>query len=109
MTFRNRISLFVATFLIIGFFFLALPEKGITQGGIFCCQNVGSCRDGSGGEVFACSQQPVEGEFCNEDTGLCQALTSVDVPTLSQWGLIAMVGILGIAGYLVIRRRKLIA
>jgi len=56
-----------------------------------------------------CSQQPVEGEFCNEDTGLCQPLTSVDVPTLSQWGLIAMVGIMGIAGFVVIRRKKLIA
>ena len=27
MMIRNRISLFVATFLIVGFFFLALPEK----------------------------------------------------------------------------------
>jgi len=25
---KNRISLFVTTFLIVGFFFLALPEKG---------------------------------------------------------------------------------
>lgn len=61
MTFRNRISLFVATFLIIGFFFLALPEKGITQGGIFCCQNIGSCIDGSGGDIIVCSQQPARG------------------------------------------------
>jgi len=109
MTFRNRISLFVATFLIIGFFFLALPEKGITQGGIFCCQNVGSCIDGSGGEVFVCSQPPLMGEFCNEATGLCEPRTSVDVPTLSEWGLVAMAGILGIVGYLVIRRRRSIA
>jgi hypothetical protein len=29
-----------------------------------------------------------------------------NVPTLSQWGLIAMAGILGIVGYLVIRRKK---
>jgi hypothetical protein len=28
------------------------------------------------------------------------------VPTLSQWGLIAMAGILGIVGFMVIRRRK---
>jgi hypothetical protein len=30
MLLKNRISLFVATFLIIGFFFLALPEKGFS-------------------------------------------------------------------------------
>ena len=35
--FRNRISLFVATFLIIGFFFLALPEKGFTGFTFGCC------------------------------------------------------------------------
>ena len=31
------------------------------------------------------------------------------VPTLSQWGLIAMAGILGIVGFMVIRRRKVTA
>jgi len=39
---KNRLSLFVATFLIIGFFFLALPEKGYSgianlPGGPPCC------------------------------------------------------------------------
>ncbi len=29
-----------------------------------------------------------------------------DVPTLSQWGLIAMAGVLGIIGFIVMRRRK---
>jgi len=33
----------------------------------------------------------------------------VNVPTLSQWGLIVMVGILGIAGFIVIRKRQLSA
>jgi hypothetical protein len=32
-----------------------------------------------------------------------------NVPTLSQWGLIAMAGILGIIGFMVIRRRKVTA
>ena len=32
-----------------------------------------------------------------------------EVPTLSQWGLIAMVGILGIVGFMVMRRRKVSA
>ena len=44
---KNRISLFIATFLIIGFFFLALPEKGYSGvGQIFCCQV------GEGGSVL---------------------------------------------------------
>ena len=32
-----------------------------------------------------------------------------NVPTLSKWGLIAMAGILGIVGFMVIRRRKVAA
>jgi hypothetical protein len=32
-----------------------------------------------------------------------------DVPTLSEWGLIAMAGILGIVGFMVLRRRKVTA
>ena len=31
------------------------------------------------------------------------------IPTISEWGLIAMAGILGIVGFMVIRRRKLTA
>jgi len=38
-----------------------------------------------------------------------QCLPQRDVPTLSEWGLIAMAGILGIAGLIVIRRRKVTA
>jgi hypothetical protein len=30
-----------------------------------------------------------------------------NVPTLSDWGLIALAGILGMAGFMVMRRRKL--
>jgi hypothetical protein len=32
-----------------------------------------------------------------------------EVPTLSEWGLIAMAGILGIVGFMVTRRRKVTA
>jgi hypothetical protein len=35
-----------------------------------------------------------------------ESLPERNVPTLSEWGLIAMAGILGIAGFMVIRRRK---
>jgi len=31
---------------------------------------------------------------------------NISIPTLSEWGLIAMAGILGIVGFMVIRRRK---
>ena len=31
------------------------------------------------------------------------------IPTLSEWGLIAMAGVLGIVGFMVIRRRKAVA
>ncbi|MCZ6865704.1 MAG: IPTL-CTERM sorting domain-containing protein [Candidatus Dadabacteria bacterium] len=32
-----------------------------------------------------------------------------EIPTLSEWGLIAMAGVLGIVGFMVIRRRKVTA
>lgn len=32
-----------------------------------------------------------------------------DIPTLSQWGLLAMAGILGIVGFMVLRRKKVSA
>jgi hypothetical protein len=68
----KSISTFVIAFLIIGFFFLAIPEMGYS---------------GSNGTP----------------------MHVVDVPTLSEWGLIAMAGVLGIVGYLVIRRKKVTA
>jgi len=34
---------------------------------------------------------------------------SLPIPTLSEWGLIAMAGVLGIVGFMVIRRRKVSA
>ena len=69
---RNRIILFVSSFLIVGLFFVALPEKGysgiVTMG---CCEFQTSCDDLSapvcrreGGLFF-------EGEFCNDATGQC--------------------------------------
>lgn len=32
-----------------------------------------------------------------------------DVPTISEWGLIAMAGILGIVDFMVMRRKKVVA
>jgi len=39
----------------------------------------------------------------------CGPVTTTPIPTLSEWGLIAMAGILGIVGFMVIRRRKVTA
>ncbi len=174
--FRNRISLFVATFLIIGFFFLALPEKGLgqtgcclepTNGGTTClgcaqadldCISVstqsfcdsqggaftdnltcGNLGQGSGAQclniggnptgccviedgcvfgttedecfVAASSELWVSSETLScENVPECAPPIVTNVPTLSEWGLIAMAGILGIIGFImVIRRRKVTA
>jgi len=113
---RNRISLFVATFLIIGFFFLALPENtfsgtGMTPNGPEgCCAvvsqgcenlaNMDIC-DLGGGDFFP-------GEECIDGSCVSPAAVSA-VPTLSEWGLLAMAGVLGIVGFMVMRRRKVSA
>ena len=39
----------------------------------------------------------------------CFDLDDRVIPTLSEWGLIAMAGILGIVGFMAIRRRKVAA
>jgi hypothetical protein len=50
---------------------------------------------------------------CNSagDEGTCtfinvRGVTPTNVPTLSQWGLIAMAGLMGIVGFIVMRRKK---
>lgn len=51
-------------------------------------------------------------EFTNVQqiyTATCFAPGASPVPTLSEWGLIAMAGILGIIGFMVIRRKKAVA
>ncbi len=54
------------------------------------------------------------GTIGSEDNGLvtqfvCEQPFVPNVPTLSEWGLIAMAGILGIVGFMVMRRRKVTA
>jgi len=48
-------------------------------------------------------------EDCEELVPQLTGVFSTPVPTLSEWGLIFMAGLLGIAGYMVMRRRKVIA
>ncbi|MCZ6864042.1 MAG: IPTL-CTERM sorting domain-containing protein, partial [Candidatus Dadabacteria bacterium] len=164
------ISIFVSTFLIVGFLFLALPEKGISSVLHGCCivdseclgcesgcaTSEGFCTEAGstsvegicfndGGGAICDDSSDLESEVgcctigprnCEEDLGwrdcvgdspvvdgeiwtpgvacsevpLCTATPAV--PTLSEWGLIAMAGVLGIVGiigFLVIRRRKVTA
>ncbi len=111
---KDMISLFIAAFLITGFFILALPEKGfsgVAQPPTGCCigpndecVNFGdlpvACLIGSVVEDGTCS---VEGPG-----GICSEVIPgpAPIPTLSEWGLIAMAGVLGMAGFLIIRKRK---
>ncbi len=114
---NNRVSLYVAIFLIIGFFFLALPQDGYTQDiESGCCQElqqggcatlvdpiaISQCEDGFF-SVF------IPGQVCDKQAGECVVPPSANIPTLSEWGLLAMAGILGIVGFMVIRRRKVTA
>jgi len=50
-----------------------------------------------------------DGGFVTQFDIILPPPTITPIPTLSEWGLMAMAGILGIVGYLVIRRRKLMA
>jgi len=100
---------FVVAFLAFGFLLLALPEEGFSgfSTDITCCQGDGQCGDSSEGPFLCRVEDVVENAFCNQDTGQCTLITGIaPIPTLNEWGLIAMAGVLGIAGFLIIRRRK---
>ena len=72
--------------------------------GIFYELNTGTGNGKALGDTFTGDNGGgVDGFFCSANAGpLSRA-----VPTLSQWGLIAMAGVLGIVGFMVMRRRKL--
>lgn len=104
-----RIYSVVAAFVGFGFLLFALPEEGFSgfSTEIICCQGDGQCVDTSEGPIACPVEDVVENAFCDRDSGLCTLIPIVsNIPTLSEWGLIAMAGILGIAGYIIIRRRK---
>ena len=48
---------------------------------------------------------PFFGAECDPDSGLCLGIPS-NVPTISEWGMIAMAAVLGVIGFMVIRRRQ---
>ncbi len=100
---------FAVAFLAFGFLLLALPKDGFSgfSTEISCCQAEGKCTDSSEGPFLCRVEDVVENAFCDQGTGECTLIdTSSNIPTLSEWGLIAMAGVLGIAGYVIIRRRK---
>jgi len=116
MVMNRGISLYVAALFLIGFFFLAVPQisdaQEIEPG---CCQYGLGEGENSCVETIGLCNKPIPpltfdgffpGESCDEVSGLCSSFVINEVPTLSEWGLIATAGILGIAGFLVIRRRK---
>ena len=54
----------------------------------------------------------IDGLVCSapsQEIRVLVGLVSTSVPTLSEWGLMAMAGILGIVGFMVIRRRNVLA
>ena len=125
----KTIYAFVIAFLIIGFFFLAMPEKGYSGTGMMIPVGVSCCQLRTADDVLACvTLEPLqlcaateetsildifEGETCNDETGLCSGfvppIESRNVPTLSEWGLIAMAGILGLVAFVFVRKRKVTA
>ncbi|MGH7848980.1 MAG: IPTL-CTERM sorting domain-containing protein [Thermodesulfobacteriota bacterium] len=101
---------FVVAFLTFGFFFLGLTEEGFSgfSTEVDCCQLEGQCIDTTDEQFICIVDDVVENAFCDQETNLCTLLPS-NIPTLSEWGLIAMAGILGIAGFIMIRRKRLAA
>lgn len=103
---------FILAFLVTGFLFLASAQiglAGVATTEPFCCLSEEGCADSTSGLPIACQVGTIEeNAICNENTGLCVSLDTIQeaIPTLSEWGLIALAGIMGIAGFLVLTRKK---
>ena len=111
----NTVSTILFAFLVSSLLFLSLPEEGnagMALPDFGCCQFESECADiegnqeeeeciGKGGEVFP-------GQICLQNDMLCTGNEPVsrNIPTFSEWGLIAMAGILGLVAFMAIRKRK---
>jgi len=62
--------------------------------------------DGTTGAFFDVFVTAMSGGLDRPVSLVFRELQPRNIPTLSEWGLIAMAGILGIVGFMVIRRRK---
>ena len=115
---KRIIHIYIIAIFVFGSLFLFSTQKvmaGFAQIPI-CCQSVDGCADNQElppDAAIACLEDTLqENAFCNEDTGQCEPIPRKgvrNIPTLSEWGLIAMASILGIAGFIVIRRKKVTA
>ena len=112
---KKSMHLLLFNSLIAGFLLLAFEQEGFAGFATIatdCCQiSENECADNSEGEFFCSESDLLENAICDENTGRCRTeLTPIHkvnpIPTLSELGLIAMAGILGIAGFMVLRRRK---
>lgn len=117
---QNIITTFVAVILVVGFLFISMPQDANAGAGM-PPSNPGCCQSFFEGE-FVCINSDTgqciiqvgadflgffPGESCNQQTGFCSGFEPVrDVPTLSEWGLIAMAGVLGVVGFMVMRRKR---
>lgn len=122
---KNIITTFVAVFLVAGSLFISMPQNanagtGIPPANPGCCQVLSESGFDCGNTEFGGCVVPIgaevigffEGESCNVQTGFCSGFEPEnirDVPTLSEWGLIAMAGILGVVGFMVMRRKRVSA
>lgn len=118
MIFKRMTKMLIITLALTGYSFLAASEQshaGFATIGDACCQLEGSCFDfgdqNPEAPPLACiAEDVVDNSTCNEQTGLCTPISAINtVPTLSKWGLIAMAAVLGIAGYIIVRRKRVSA
>ena len=58
---------------------------------------------------FRCGADLVDSVSFERIVYMASPSTTTPIPTLSEWGLIAMAGLLGIVGFIVMRRRKVTA
>ena len=105
---KKNISYLVLCLLLVGFTFVAFPSVGSAQVIEGCCQRtVDMCADTGQPPVnIPCSAESpfIVGAVCDQASGQC--VIARNVPTMSELGLLAMAGILGIAGFMVIRRKS---
>lgn len=132
---KNQIIIFIITFLIAGFFLVCKPEIGFsgstTPGGPPCClfdPGVGPtgtrvCIGGAEAQGQCESSTCISGDrFCEFFPNRECVLTGVDnlgacvpppqIPTLNQWGLFIMAGMLGlfaVTGLITMRRRSAVS
>jgi len=91
--------------------FISIPDQG-NAGVAFlntsCCISEPGCIEFGPDDVVGCiAGTLIEDGMCTElgFEGQCVPRAN-EVPTLNEWGLIALVALLGIIGFIVIRRRK---